>query len=111
MTAVASLGMYAEAALNAANDRLWEAIASRLRDRGVTDIPPALERQRSLDDVWRDPDLLLAQSCGYPLVTRYRERLRYLATPRYAAPGCVGGAYRSRIIVRCTTPANRYDCR
>jgi ABC-type phosphate/phosphonate transport system substrate-binding protein len=54
-----------------------------------------------------DPDLLLAQGCGYPLVTRYRHRLRYVATPRYTASGCLGGQYQCRIVVRTADPAEK----
>ena len=107
MTRSASLGMHDGPLLHEANDVLWEQIAARLAEGGVRDVPPKLDRQRSLDAIWSDPGLLLAQCCGYPLVTRYRGRLRYVATPRYAAPGCVGASYRSRIVVRTDDPATR----
>ena len=106
MTArVASLGMYDGSLLRDANDALWRSIAERLAVRGIADVPAMLDRDRSLDAIWSDPDLLLAQCCGYPLVTRYRGRLRYVATPSYSAPGCVGASYRSRLIVRADEPA------
>lgn len=107
MTPIASLGMYDAPAVRAANDALWELIADRLAARGVADVPRRLVRDRPLDAVWSDPGLLLAQCCGYPLVTRYAGRLRYVATPRYAAPGCSGASYRSRIVVRADDPADR----
>lgn len=100
MSRVASLGMYDLPHLQAANDRLWTAIADRLRRAGLADVPGRLDRSRSLDAIWDDPALLLAQTCGYPLTTRWRGRLTYVATPVYDAPGCEGCRHRSRFIVR-----------
>lgn len=97
---VASLGMYDRPELRPANDALWSAIAARLSAAGVAGVPPRLDRGRPLDEIWDDPALLLAQTCGYPMVTRWRGRLRYVATPRYAVAGCEGGAYRARFVVR-----------
>jgi ABC-type phosphate/phosphonate transport system substrate-binding protein len=97
--------MYDGPGQQAANDVLWAQIAHRLHARGVADVPFALDRGRDLDAIWRDPGLLLAQTCGYPLANEYRGRLRYLATPHYRAEGCVGAAYRSRIIVPSDDPA------
>ena len=103
---VASLGMYDGGAVGEANDLLWALLADRLREKGMGDVPARLDRERPLDAIWSDPDLLLAQCCGYPLATRYRGRLRYVATPRYAAPGCIGASYGSRIVVRVDDPAD-----
>lgn len=97
---VASLGMYDRPEVRAANDALWSAVAAHLRAAGVEGVPAELDRTRGLGDIWNDPGLLLAQCCGYPLVTAWRDRLRYVATPVYAVPGCEGGTHRSRIVVR-----------
>lgn len=97
---IASLGMYDSDALHDANDRLWTAIAGHLRAAGLDRIPAALDRSRPLAAIWDDPDLLLAQTCGYPLMTRWQGRLRYVATPCYRAPGCDGATHRSRVVVR-----------
>ena len=102
---VASLGMYDAPAVQWANDRIWGVLAERLRVAGMVDVPEALDRSRPPDVLWDDPDLLFGQSCGYPLMTAYRDRLIYVATPSYAVPGCVAGAYRSRIVVRDDDPA------
>lgn len=96
----ASLGMYDFPWLRAATDGLWVAIASRLGQHGLVDLPAALDRARPLDAIWRDPALLLAQTCGYPLVTSLAGAVAYVATPIYAAPGCDGPRHRSLVIVR-----------
>ncbi|WBO23749.1 phosphate/phosphite/phosphonate ABC transporter substrate-binding protein [Sphingomonas abietis] len=97
---VASLAMYDAPGLQSANDALWSAIAHHLRAAGLDDVPAGLDRTRSLEEIWDDPNLLLAQACGYPLATQWRGRLRYVATPHYKAAGCEGASHRSRIVVR-----------
>ena len=96
----ASLGMYDHPAQHAANDRLWAEIARILRARGVRDVPPALDRSRPVQDIWRDPKLLLGQVCGYPLARDATLALRVLALPIYDAPGCVGDTHCSFIVAR-----------
>jgi ABC-type phosphate/phosphonate transport system substrate-binding protein len=91
--------MYDFAELRPATDALWAALAKRLADHGVS-APAVLERGRALDEVWTDPDLLLGQTCGYPLVTTLAGRVRLVATPCYGAPGCAGAWYRSAVVVR-----------
>jgi ABC-type phosphate/phosphonate transport system substrate-binding protein len=97
--------MYDLPQLEAANDALWAAIAQRLVAEGVDGVPERLTRGASLEAIWTDPRLLLAQTCGYPLVASLGERVRVVATPRYAAPGCDGASYRSAIVVRARNPA------
>lgn len=102
---ISSLGMYDPRWLHHANDTLWTAIAARLRDLGLRDIPDRLIRDRPLDAIWTAPDLLLAQTCGYPLTARLGEAVDLVATPVYDAPGCEGAWHRSALIVRRDDPA------
>ena len=101
---IAGLPMYDLPGLEAHNDRLWAAIGDRLRARGV-DAPLRLTRDEPLNTLWTEPDLILAQTCGYPLVKHLGSRVRMVATPRYRARGCSGASHRSLIIVR------KYDAR
>lgn len=102
--AVASLGMYDHPAQRWANDALWQAITARLAARGVA-APDALDRDRPVEAIWRDPRLLLAQCCGYPLVTDPALALRVVAVPHYAVPDCAPGRHASRVLVRADDPA------
>jgi ABC-type phosphate/phosphonate transport system substrate-binding protein len=102
---IASLGMYDPRWLHHANDMLWQAIAARLRAQGLTDVPASLTRDRPLDAIWTAPDLLLAQTCGYPLTTRLGAAVTLLATPVYDAAGCDGARHRSALLVRRDDPA------
>jgi len=104
---IAALPMYDLPELQAANDALWAAIAERLIAQGVADAPDRLTRGAPLEAVWTDPDLLLGQTCGYPLVASLGARVRVVATPRYSAPGCDGALYRSALVVRANDPATR----
>ena len=96
--------MYDLPELQPATDALWAAIAARLRDRGVV-APDALTRGPDLAAIWTDPDLLLGQTCGYPLATSLAGKVALVATPRYLADGCTGACYRSAIVVRAADPA------
>ncbi|PVM86013.1 phosphate/phosphite/phosphonate ABC transporter substrate-binding protein [Caulobacter radicis] len=104
VAAVAALPMYDLPELREANDQLWSAIARRLKARGVR-APARLSRDEPLENVWRNPDLLLAQTCGYPLAKQLKGAVRVLATPRYRAAGCDGALHRSAILVRAEDPA------
>jgi len=101
---VASLGMYDHPGQRAANDALWAAIAEHLRRHGIA-APPALDRGRSVEAIWRNPALLFAQCCGYPLVADAELALRVVAVPHYAVPNCPPGRHFSRILVRADDPA------
>lgn len=102
---LASLGMYDPPWLQAANDRIWALIADRLSAAGIADVPLSLDRTTDLDDLWRAPELLLAQTCGYPLMIELREMVQLVATPRYRVPGAEGASHRAAIVVRADDPA------
>ncbi len=79
---------------------LWLAVQSLLAERGVTVTgdPPAADPEDLLDH-WRQPTLLLSQTCGYPLVTQLPE-VQTVGCFHYAAPGCEGRRYRSLLVAR-----------
>jgi len=97
---IASLGMYDHPAQRNANDQLWTAISRLLRERGVEDVPPHLDRTQDVQATWRDPRLVLAQACGYPLAVDTTLALRVVALPVYDAPGCVGATHTSILVAR-----------
>ena len=96
---LAVLAMYDWPEVQSANDQLWAAIAERLRADGM-DAPDALSRDFEEEAPWRDPNLLLGQTCGYPFVKSLRGKVRLVATPHYDADGCSGPEYSSWILVR-----------
>jgi hypothetical protein len=96
---VASLPMYDLPEVRPALDALWAGLARHLAREGVPDLPCALTHDAPLDAAWSSTDLLFSQCCGYDLRNEYAGRLRPLATPCYGAPGCVGPAYASVVVV------------
>ncbi len=97
---IAALPMYDLPELREATDLFWQGLRGHLAAAGLTDIPRELTLPQEFYAHWRAPDLLLSQTCGYPLTHELKGQVRYLATPGYAAPGCTGTTYRSFIIVR-----------
>jgi ABC-type phosphate/phosphonate transport system substrate-binding protein len=104
MTRIASLGMYDLPGTAAALDALWADVAARLRTKGIHDVPDALTRHRQLEGIWRDPNLLLGQTCGYPLRRYLARDVRVVGTPVYDLPGCEGPYHCSFIIVPVGSP-------
>ena len=102
---IANLAMYDLPEVAAANDALWSGMARALAREGLDGAPGALTRGVDLDRLWRSPELLFSQTCGYPLTHAYKDAFRLVATPIYDAPGCDGTDYVSLIVVRVEDPA------
>ncbi len=96
----AALTMYDLPEVKRHTDALWTAFAESLRDQGVDDVPSALERPANLQAFWTAPDLLLSQTCGYPLTHALSGKVRVVATPSYDAQGCSGADYSSVVVTR-----------
>ncbi len=97
--ATAGLPMYDLAELRAATDSWWSGLARALRREGIEDVPERLTRGHFTSAIWWAPDLLLSHACGYDIVGEHRDRLAYVATPCFMAPGCEGTHYSSHIVV------------
>ena len=97
---IANLTMYDLPEVAAANDAFWAGMARALVREGLAETPMALTRGVDLGELWRGPELLFSQTCGYPLVHAFKDTLKLVATPVYDAPGCEGPDYVSLIVVR-----------
>jgi ABC-type phosphate/phosphonate transport system substrate-binding protein len=75
-----------------ATDALAKALQQRFPDA-------QLQHPADLLAHWQDENLLLSQTCGYPLVTLLPD-VQVVGHFHYTAPGCEGGHYRSLIVVR-----------
>ncbi len=79
----------------------------------VLDLDPSGFRERpehaELVEVWTDPDLLLTQTCGYPLTHALAGRVRLLGAPHYSAPGCDGVTYCSQLVVSADSSHRRLE--
>lgn len=105
---VAALPMYDLPELRWATDALWEVLAAELAELGIA-APLVLDRRADHTAAWREPGLLLGQTCGYPLVTELRGHVRVVGTPVYDASGCAGPAYSSWLVVRVGDPAQTLE--
>ncbi len=95
---IASLPMYDWPELTLAHDTMWQELGDRLRTAGI-DAPDCLSRDSGDERFWLNPALLLGQTCGYPLATKLRGKVQYVATPVYDVEGCNGPLYSSAIVV------------
>jgi ABC-type phosphate/phosphonate transport system substrate-binding protein len=50
--------------------------------------------------VWKDPALVLSQTCGMPYRLWLHDKVTLIGTPDYGLEGCPPGYYRSPIVVR-----------
>lgn len=95
----AHLGMYDLPPIQGANDRFWAGI------RGALGFGPEhLNREDDVWQIWTDPDLVLAQTCGMPYRTRLHGKVSLVATPDYGLPGCPPGHYNSVLVMRQDDP-------
>lgn len=91
----ASLPMYETAAMTGSLDRFWAEVRTRY-GKG----PKDLDRGSDPHDTWRDPHLVLSQTCGLPYRTELFDKVQLVATPDYGLPHCPAGYYVSHLIVR-----------
>lgn len=91
----ASLPMYDLPEIRRANDAWWSGLAKWFRREGLVEVPGMLEWGHSAPS--QEPPFF-TQCCGFDLIRRHGE-LAVVATPSYASPHCVGGSYRSLIVV------------
>lgn len=78
------------------NARLWQAVQALLQARGLS---VSAWHGEDLPAHWQSPDLLLSQTCGYPLVTQL-PHVQTVGCFHYTAPGCEGIYYRSFLVAR-----------
>jgi len=95
---IATLPMYDWPELHAASDALWQHIHQALLHSGL-DAPANLARFDNDDEAWLRDDLLLSQTCGYPLATTLCGKVQYVASPVYTVKGCRGAHYSSALLV------------
>lgn len=103
---VASLAMYSLLPLRDAVDSLWGVVRRHLGWG-----PSTLEWEMLTPDVWHHPDLLFAQTCGWPLVTQLADEVAVVGTFDYDVPDSVDGQYRSVLISREAAPIEQLRSR
>ena len=108
MNRIAALPMYNVTPALAAEWRALLAEVLKAVDPHASPIDPGDD----LHTLWRRPDLLISQTCGYPLVSGLQCHVQLIATPQFDAPGCTGADYSSVLITRANAPFDSLDaCR
>lgn len=96
MNRIAALPMYNVTPALAAEWRAWLSDVLRVAAPHAALVDPGDD----LHALWRRPELLISQTCGYPLVNGLQRQVQLIATPQFDAPGCIGAAYSSVLVAR-----------
>ncbi|MEM6636664.1 MAG: PhnD/SsuA/transferrin family substrate-binding protein [Pseudomonadota bacterium] len=89
--------MYARPETWPAYERLWASVRDQLQ--AVQDVPRTLNGSDDLWRDWKDPGLLLSQTCSLPFRTALSDKLTLLGSPQYDLDS-PPGYYHSVIVVR-----------
>ncbi len=100
---IASLPMYDWPEVRPATDALWQVIARHLAANGFRGVPESLDRSGDPHAQWRSAELLLSQTCGYPLTHGLAGAVDLVATPCYRVRGAEGSDYCSLIVIAATS--------
>ena len=95
--------MYRSALTAGAEARFWALVRDRLRAGGIA-APDALGESEDVWSLWRDPALVLGQTCGMPYRTQLHGVVTLVGTPDYGLEGCPPGYYRSVVVAREAGP-------
>ncbi len=89
------LAMYSFEELRPAWQRLWSRVV-----RDLPWLPAELTWHTDLHAAWRSPDLVVDQTCGWPLVTELAGTVRVVGAFAYDVPFADGHTYRSVLVAR-----------
>jgi ABC-type phosphate/phosphonate transport system substrate-binding protein len=78
----------------------WAALRASLQQAGIDELPLELAQPDDLLQHWQRSDLLLSQSCGYPVSTLLRGKVQVVGAFHFDVPGCRLSAYSSVLLVR-----------
>lgn len=87
-------------------ESFWQVLRDKLLHLGLLAAPERLSWPDDLAQHWRRDDLLLSQTCGYPLVSTLPQ-VQLIGTYHYRVEGCDGPNYRSWLVVRAGDPGER----
>lgn len=79
---------------------LWPCLREHLLQAGCSGVPQALDWPQDCPAHWRDPRLLLSQSCGYPLTHALAGAMQLIGVFTYTVPGSEGMWCRSQLVAR-----------
>lgn len=109
MTGRVSLPMYDLPGLQSVWDAWWRGMCRAMAAAGVGGLDEGLTRLSDHMAHWRDPEMRLSQTCGYPFTLGLVREWRLVATPVFAVEWCVGPQYRNLVLVRQGDAAVRLE--
>lgn len=80
-------------------ESFWRVLRDKLLQLGLPLAPEQLVWPHDLAQHWLQDDLLLSQTCGYPLVSSLQQ-VQLIGTYHYRVEGCEGANYSSWLVVR-----------
>ncbi|MGO4743736.1 phosphate/phosphite/phosphonate ABC transporter substrate-binding protein [Serratia quinivorans] len=89
-------------------ESFWQVLRGKLLKLGLPQLPERLIWPQDLAQHWQQNDLLLSQTCGYPLVSSLPQ-VQLIGTYHYRVEGCEGPNYRSWLVVRDDEPGERLE--
>lgn len=106
----AMISMYDMPERRPAIEAWWAGLTRHWQAVGLRDVPETAHMPScDLYDVWLAPDLFIAQTCGFPLTHRLKDRVTLVGTPVHAVEGCAGGSYHSVIVARRDSDVRSLD--
>jgi ABC-type phosphate/phosphonate transport system substrate-binding protein len=106
----AMISMYDMPERRPAIEAWWAGLTRHWQAAGLRDVPETTQlTDGDLYELWQAPDLFIAQTCGFPLTHRLKDRVTLVATPVYAVDGCASGSYHSVIVARRDSDVRSLD--
>lgn len=101
---------YAELLMYVAPPRVAQASEAWLqRTLQLLDAERADACALDLESLWLSPELLFTQTCGYPLMTLLKGRVRVIGRPVYELPHASGGNHCSLLVCRQDDPRRHLE--
>ncbi len=108
MALICAYPMYQMPELEPAVSAWWQGLRQHLVNQGLNDgdLPKLLFKPEDYYAHWRNPTLLLSQTCGFPLTHELHNQVQYVATQSYQTAYTKGPTYCSLVLVHKTNSAN-----
>ena len=108
MALICAYPMYQMPELEPAVSAWWQGLRQHLVNQGLNDgdLPKLLIKPEDYYAHWRNPTLLLSQTCGFPLTHELHNQVQYVATQSYQTAYTKGPTYCSLVLVHKTNSAN-----
>ena len=106
---IASYPMYNLPQMQPSLVRWWQDICQYLNTHNISVSTGLTHIETDLYKHWLNPDLFFSQTCGYPLTTVLRQKVKLIGTPIYDSQYCEQSDYCSLFIVRSKDSGTRIE--